>query len=151
MLPVRENDHSQHPVDVSELKRFPVNLEQIDHIALRCASPQVTKDWYVNTLGFVHVFPDQWSGRPIFLRLGTTFIALFPRKEQAASPAEVHVSHFAFRAATYADFRQAQADLKAKGIPFEFADHEISHSIYFYDPDGFALEITTYDVPTPPA
>jgi len=33
-----------------------------------------------------------------------------------------------------------------RGIKFEFQDHEISHSIYFRDPDGHALEITTYDL-----
>lgn len=125
-----------------------MHLEQIDHVALRCASPEASREWYVRTLGFEHVFPGQWSGVPIFLRLGATFIALFPQKERIQPGAGVRVSHLAFRAATYADFRSAQADLQACGVPFQFQDHEISHSIYFADPDGFQLEITTYDVPT---
>jgi catechol-2,3-dioxygenase len=37
--------------------------------------------------------------------------------------------------------------LQSRGVPFQFSDHEIAHSIYFTDPDGFLLEITTYDVP----
>ena len=40
----------------------------------------------------------------------------------------------------------AQAELKRRGIQFEFQDHKISHSIYFDDPDGHHLEITTYDL-----
>jgi len=36
--------------------------------------------------------------------------------------------------------------LKKRGIKFEFQDHEIAHSIYFRDPDGHQLEITTYQV-----
>lgn len=124
-----------------------MRLEQIDHVALRCASPEATKAWYVNTLGFVHVFPGQWSGIPIFLRLGSTFIALFPQQGREPPSAQVRVSHLAFRATTDADFQAAQAELRAGGIPFHFRDHEISHSIYFSDPDGFQLEITTYDVP----
>ena len=32
------------------------------------------------------------------------------------------------------------------GIEFEFQDHKISHSIYFYDPDRHELEITTYEL-----
>jgi catechol 2,3-dioxygenase-like lactoylglutathione lyase family enzyme len=123
-----------------------MRLEQIDHVALRCASPEMTKAWYVGTLGFKHVFQGQWSGVPIFLRLGSTFIALFPNKAREYSQ-EARVLHLAFRAATYADFRSAQKELGSKGIPFEFQDHEISHSIYFSDPDGFQLEITTYDLP----
>ena len=125
-----------------------MHLEQIDHVALRCASPEATKAWYVTTLGFEHVFPGQWSGIPIFLRLGSTFIALFPQKgREPGSASHSSVSHLAFRAATYADFRLAQSELQAQGVSFQFQDHEISHSIYFSDPDGFQLEITTYAIP----
>jgi catechol 2,3-dioxygenase-like lactoylglutathione lyase family enzyme len=122
-----------------------MRLEQIDHVALRCASPEGTKTWYVSTLGFEHVFPDSQS--PIFLRLGSTYLTLFPEKANERPAANGRAWHLALRAATYADFRSAQAELQAKGVSFQFEDHEISHSIYFFDPDGFLLEITTYDVP----
>jgi catechol 2,3-dioxygenase-like lactoylglutathione lyase family enzyme len=125
-----------------------IHLEQIDHVALRCASPEATKAWYMSTLGFEHAYPGQWSGVPIFLRLGSTSITLFPQKghEQAS---DGRIWHFALRAATYADFQLAQTELQAKGVAFQFRDHEIAHSIYFSDPDGVLLEITTYDVPKP--
>ena len=123
-----------------------MRLEQIDHVALRCASPETTMGWYVSTLGFERVFAEHWSGVPIFLRLGSTFIALFPRRSADDRAAENAISHLAFRAATYADFKSAQSQLKERGISFEFQDHDISHSVYFRDPDGFLLEITTYDV-----
>lgn len=123
-----------------------MKLEQIDHVALRCASPERTMKWYVDTLGFEHVFPGEWSGVPIFIRLGSTFLALFPEKEGAQTGGSV--SHLAFRAAIQADFKSAQAELRSKGISFEFEDHGVSHSIYFRDPDGLQLEITTYDVVT---
>ena len=102
-------------------------------------------EWYVSTLGFEHVFPGQWSGVPIFIRLGSTFIALFPQKKGNRAGTG-RISHLAFRAATSGDFQSAQAELRSKGICFEFEDHGVSHSIYFRDPDGFLLEITTYDV-----
>jgi catechol 2,3-dioxygenase-like lactoylglutathione lyase family enzyme len=121
-------------------------LEQIDHVALHCASPEATMAWYVNTLGFEHVFPDKWSGVPIFLRLGSTFLALFPTEKDREKSSGGGFSHLAFRAATYKDFQAAQAELRAGRIPFEFQDHEVSHSIYFRDPDGLQLEITTYDL-----
>jgi catechol 2,3-dioxygenase-like lactoylglutathione lyase family enzyme len=124
-----------------------MQLEQIDHIALRCASPEATMAWYVSTLGFEHVFPGRWSGVPIVLRLGSTFVTLFPRPGDEQPSADGRAWHLALRAATYSDFRSAQAELQARGVAFQFRDHEIAHSIYFFDPDGFLLEITTYDVP----
>jgi catechol 2,3-dioxygenase-like lactoylglutathione lyase family enzyme len=125
-----------------------MRLEQIDHVALRCASPETTKAWYVSTLGFEHVFAGHGSGVPIILGLGSTFITLFPQKgDEQAPPANGRIWHLAFRAATYADFRLAQTELQARGVSFQFQNHDISHSIYFSDPEGLLLEITTYDVP----
>ena len=103
-------------------------------------------NWYMSTLGFEHVFPGQWSGVPIFLRLGSTSIALFPQSEGDKVGRGKALSHLALLAATKADFQSAQAELQSKGISFDFQDHGISHSIYFVDPDGFPLEITTYDL-----
>lgn len=57
-----------------------MNLEQIDHLALRCASLEATKDWYIRTLGFEHVYPGHGGGVTVFLRLGSTFLTLFPQK-----------------------------------------------------------------------
>jgi catechol 2,3-dioxygenase-like lactoylglutathione lyase family enzyme len=123
-----------------------MRLEQIDHVAIRCASPEATMEWYVSNLGFEHVFADQGADFPIMLRLGSTFITLFSRKDEQPS-ANGQIWHLAFRAATYEDFRSAQSELQARGISFEFRDHKIVHSMYFSDPDGLLLEITTYDVP----
>ena len=53
--------------------------------------------------------------------------------------------HLAFRADSE-NFLAAQRELEKRGIKFEFQDHEISHSIYFRDPDGHQLEITTYEL-----
>jgi catechol 2,3-dioxygenase-like lactoylglutathione lyase family enzyme len=123
-----------------------MRLEQIDHVALHCAAPEASMAWYVSTLGFERVFADKWSGIPIFLRLGSTFIALFPRADGKDRATDDRVSHLAFRAETYADFESAQSDLRTRSVSFEFENHEISHSIYFRDLDGFLLEITTYDL-----
>ena len=44
------------------------------------------------------------------------------------------------------NFDGAQDDFRARGIPFEFADHDVAHSIYFEDPAGLQLELTTYEL-----
>lgn len=100
-------------------------------------------------LGFEHVFAGQWGGVPVFLRLGATYLALFPMHGGPQPAAQrPGFNHIAFGAATQAEFTEAQRELTRHGISFEFQDHEISHSVYFNDPDGRPLEITTYDVPS---
>jgi catechol 2,3-dioxygenase-like lactoylglutathione lyase family enzyme len=65
-----------------------------------------------------------------------------PTRQRTA--AVFRISHFAPRPTQ--DFEAAEVDLRARGISFEFEDHEVSHSVYFRDPDGVQLEITTYDL-----
>jgi catechol-2,3-dioxygenase len=55
------------------------------------------------------------------------------------------VAHFALRA-DRKNFLVAQEELEAQGIGVTFQDHDISHAIYFNDPDGHQLEITTYEL-----
>ena len=124
-----------------------MKLTGIDHVALTCASIEATMKWYVDTLGFEHVFPGEWNGVPVFLKLGATYLALFPMTG-ARQPAEQRpgFDHLAFSAATRAEFAGAQAELDRRRIDFKFRDHGVSLSVYFADPDGRKVEITTYDV-----
>ena len=43
------------------------------------------------------------------------------------------------------NFIKAQETLRERGIEFAFQDHSISQSIYLRDPDGYELELTTYE------
>ena len=124
-------------------------LDGIDHIALAVSDTERSARWYVEVLGFKRKHDDVWNGRPIFLAKGKTGIALFQAHNDAplvsSKSDHIGMTHFAFHASE-AEFLNAQRDLKSRGINFEFSDHKISHSIYFLDPDGIRLEITTYEV-----
>jgi catechol 2,3-dioxygenase-like lactoylglutathione lyase family enzyme len=126
-----------------------IELEGIDHVALSVSDLERSARWYIDVLGFEHRYKGMWDGVPVFIGKGTTALALFPRKSSeepaAASRGGTGMLHLAFRA-TRAGFLRAQAELKGHGIGFEFTDHEISQSIYFNDPDGHKLEITTYEL-----
>jgi catechol 2,3-dioxygenase-like lactoylglutathione lyase family enzyme len=124
-------------------------LQGIDHVALSVRDVQRAAQWYIDVLGFERRYEGMWNGVPTFIGKGATAIALFPRRDRdsKAGPREsgIRMLHLAFRA-DRKNFLAAQEELKRLGIRFEFQDHEISHSIYFRDPDGHELEITTYDL-----
>ena len=103
--------------------------------------------WYTEVLGFERLHEGVWGGVPTFVGKGNTGIALFPASQEAKPSAhrEIRMLHLAFRA-DRENFLVAQRELEKRGIKFEFQDHEISHSIYFHDPDGHQLEITTYEL-----
>jgi catechol 2,3-dioxygenase-like lactoylglutathione lyase family enzyme len=126
-----------------------MQLEGIDHVAMSVRDVERTAQWYIDVLGFEHRHKGVWDGVPTFIGKGTTAIALFPARAdlKSTSPSRggVRMLHLAFRA-DRENFVAAQRELKDRGIKFGFQDHEISHSIYFHDPDGHELEITTYEL-----
>ncbi len=126
-----------------------MQLEGIDHVALAVRDVERSANWYVEVLGFERLHEDMWNGIPTFLGKGNTAIALFPANSNTRSTSstrgDIRMLHLAFRA-NRDGFLAAQEELKRRGIKFEFQYHEISHSIYFRDPDGHELEITTYEL-----
>ena len=125
-----------------------IQHEGIDHVALSVRDVARSAQWYIDVLGFEKWHEGVWDV-PTFIGKGTTALALFPVRdtESRAVPrrASITMLHLALRT-DRPNFLKAQEELKARGIMFEFQDHEISHSIYFRDPDGHELEITTYEL-----
>jgi catechol 2,3-dioxygenase-like lactoylglutathione lyase family enzyme len=126
-----------------------MQLEGIDHVALGVRDIERSAKWYIDVLGFERLHEDMWNGVPTFIGKGNTGIALFPARPDAQSIPSTHPNirmlHLAFRA-NRENFLAAQRELEKRRIKFEFQDHEIAHSIYFRDPDGHQLEITTYEL-----
>jgi catechol 2,3-dioxygenase-like lactoylglutathione lyase family enzyme len=126
-----------------------MDLEGIDHVAMSVRDVERAAQWYIDVLGFERLHEGMWDGVPVFIGNGITALALFPIRGNADGPEHeskgVRMLHLALRA-NRTNFLAAQDELKRRGIKFEFQDHEISHSIYFRDPDGHRLEITTYEL-----
>jgi catechol 2,3-dioxygenase-like lactoylglutathione lyase family enzyme len=137
-----------------------MQLEGIDHVALAVRDVERSAEWYAAVLGLERLHQGMWNGIPVFIGKGKTAIALFPGRSNDSKPAThtgridppmewirpvVKMLHLAFRA-DRKNFLAAQEELLRGRIKFEFQDHEISHSIYFRDPDGHELEITTYEL-----
>src|SRR4030095_1714735 len=124
-------------------------IEALDHVALSVRDVERSAQWYAEVLGFKRLHEDKWNGIPVFVGIRDAGIALFPASEEVGSAsadrAAVRTLHFAFRT-DRKNFSRAPDELKKRAIPFEFQDHEISHSIYFRDPDCHQIEITTSEV-----
>lgn len=117
-------------------------LQQIDHVGIHVADTERSANWYQDILGLDLHRPETPSS-PIEVFAGTTGIALFPVDE--AYPPTPGSWHLAFKT-DRAGFDAARVELEERGIECRFADHGYSRSIYFSDPDGYRLEITTYEV-----
>jgi catechol 2,3-dioxygenase-like lactoylglutathione lyase family enzyme len=122
-----------------------MNLALIDHIGLNVRNLSTSFAFYERVFGFTvfHRWPTTWM-----IQTGELKIGLFQRP--AATPVCdldqcIAISHFAFRT-DRAGFDAAQAELEKLGVPFEPpVDTGVALAIFFLDPDGHQIEITTFD------
>jgi catechol 2,3-dioxygenase-like lactoylglutathione lyase family enzyme len=132
-----------------EAEAMTLRIQHIDHIALIVRDVAKATAWYQEVLGLEHHYPGLWDGVPAMLFTGDTGLALFPAGSEHPNPPPgsdtIAMMHFAFRV-DRRNFMNAQTHLQELGIDFTFQDHDVSHSIYFHDPDGHRLEITTYEL-----
>jgi catechol 2,3-dioxygenase-like lactoylglutathione lyase family enzyme len=121
-------------------------VQGIDHIGLAVKDVRKSVEWYREMFGMERLFEDVWGDFPGVVGIGETSIAFFPTDDpDVPLPPGLPIHHLAFRV-DRGSFKGAQEMLRQKGIQFEFQDHTIVHSLYFYDPDGHLIEIMTYEL-----
>ncbi|HYP85306.1 VOC family protein [Variovorax sp.] len=134
--------------------------KKLHHAAFRCSNAQATTDFYTGVLGlkFSHaitqdIVPSTGQYCPhihIFFEMEDgSSIAFF---ECPTAPGEIKdmaspawIQHFAFQVGSPDVLHQAKAELEHLGIPVVGpVDHDgFVLSIYFADPSGHRLELTT--------
>ena len=118
----------------------------IDHVGLAVRDVQKSVEWYQELFGLKRLYEDVWGNFPGVVGIGDTSIAFFPTNDPDIElPAGLPIHHLALRV-DQENFNAAQETLRQKGIEFEFQDHVVVHSVYFYDPDGHLIELTTYEL-----
>ena len=121
-------------------------LDELDHVAITVRDVESSATWYQDVLGLKRLHEESWGDYPVFVCAGASGLALFPKDTTVEQLAKgQNMNHFAFRA-NRENFEKARKELPERGIEFEFQDHKIAHSIYFRDPDGYKVEITTYEL-----
>ena len=131
----------------------------LHHFAWRCKDAEETRQFYEDLLGLplVHVIkkdhvPSTGAYCPyvhIFFRMTDgSHIAFFDLGDgQAAEPSPntpAWVNHIALRVDSQADLLAMKSRLEANGVEVVgVTDHDgYIESIYFFDPNGFRLELT---------
>ncbi len=128
----------------------PVETGGVDHLALICSDVGQTIAFYTDVVGMTlnKVVPnrDEPSSTHIFLDMGGgNFLAFFdfPKKGPAKTVRGVGSMHHLALKGTPAQYANAVAKLKARGIEHDVHGDATKGSVYFRDPDGILLEITT--------
>src|SRR5450830_159872 len=136
-----------------------VPIRSLHHFAWRCRDCEETRHFYEDLLGLplVHVIksdvvPSTGEHCPyvhIFFQMRDgSYIAFFDLGDDTAAQPSPNtpawVNHLALRVDSVAELEQAKARLQAAGIEvLGVTDHHIIRSIYFFDPNGIRLELTT--------
>lgn len=132
-------------------------VDQIDHVELYVPDRHRAAKWYFDVLGLVPLPEyEQWANDPhgplmIGTIKGNTKLALF-QGEPSGSQAGIgfHLVAFRVESDSFVQFVAALPELKLKDprnrmVDLEsVADHQRAFSLYFCDPYGHHLELTTY-------
>lgn len=137
----------------------PAPIHGLHHFAWRCRDVEETRHFYEDLLGLplVHVIradrvPSTGEYCPyvhVFFRLGDgSFVAFFDLGDGVVAEPSPNtpawVNHLALRVDSVAALEAMKARLEAAGVEvIGVTDHHIIRSIYFFDPNGIRLELTT--------
>ena len=126
-----------------------IEIEFLDHVAIRVADLEASALWYEKVLGLKRYQLSEWGEFPIFLLSGKSGIALFPANttDTKLDPISknVKIDHFAFNV-TNENFEKAKKRYVELNLEFNIQDHIYFDSIYTKDLDGHTVELTTIKV-----
>lgn len=136
-------------MDDSDIRADPIAGLTLDHVELFVPDRAEAAAWYGTVLGCRPVpGTERWAADPAGPLMvtpdgGRTKLALFQGEPQGDRPtAGFHRVAFRLPAAEWSRFA---AGLLEQGIPTRVMDHGAALSVYFGDPYGHHLEVTTYE------
>ena len=121
-------------------------IRRLQHAVFNCRDVETSMKFYTEALG-MEVVSYNPERKMAFLSFGTEHheIALFEFPTAAArlEPNRVGLNHLALEIeGGEKELKELYERLKAHDVPIDrMTDHVMTHSVYFFDPDGNRLEI----------
>jgi catechol 2,3-dioxygenase-like lactoylglutathione lyase family enzyme len=125
----------------------------LDHVVFPVRDAEASLAFYGGVLGLPlvqTVTGDDWGGKPWLMMIfgagdGRELVLVALRGAPPPPPGDLapDTRHYAFSVASDADLDGWRARLRAAGVASWDEDHGDQRSVYFPDPDGVILEITT--------
>lgn len=124
-----------------------MNLNKIHHIAIIASNYEISKNFYVNLLGFEIIRENYRKDRNSYkldLKIGDSEIELFSMNEapkRLTRPEACGLRHLAFHVD---NIEEVIAELNSKGIttePIRIDEYTNKKFTFFNDPDGLPLEL----------
>lgn len=123
-------------------------FNRIHHIAIICTDYLLSKDFYVNKLGFkvlAEVYREERKSYKLDLAVNGVYqIELFSFENPAPRPSRPEAAGLRHLAFEVDDIESVIAELNAKGIetePIRIDEFTAKQFTFFTDPDGLPLEI----------
>ena len=124
-----------------------MDFNKIHHVAIICSNYDISKEFYVEKLGFEiirEIYREERQSYKLDLKLGESQIELFsfPNSPKRPSyPEACGLRHLAFEVD---DIEEAVKELKGKNIQVEeirIDEYTEKKFTFFNDPDGLPLEL----------
>ena len=121
-----------------------IQARKLGHVVLNVRDAAKSRDFYTRALGLKVAHEDPERGT-VFLSFGREHhdLALFQmatgEPPEATQPG---LHHMAWQLGSFEELRAAYHELKAMGMAVEStAEHNVTRSVYFPDPDGNRVEL----------
>ena len=126
---------------------------RVDHFALPVFDAAAIFRFYTDIMGLALVDAlsgDDWGGKPWLMMIFSfsdgrqiALVALRGAERPADDGLPDDIRHFAFSVASARELNTWKRRLRAHHIHYREEDHGVQRSIYFADPNGIILEVTT--------
>src|SRR5439155_1639420 len=121
-----------------------IQAKRLGHVVLNVRDAEQSRDFYTQTLG-LKVAHENLERGALFLSFGKEHhdLALF-QQATGEPPARTQpgLHHVAWRLDNFEELKAAYQELKRMGIPLDStAEHNVTRSVYLWDPDGNRVEL----------